>query len=113
MATTRRKKKPTVCLVLQGGGALGAYHIGAYQALQEAGYTPDWFAGISIGALNAAVLAGNKPEERLSKLEEFWHRISRPGTDALLPPQMATAFNTASATQALMFGQPDFLFHVR
>ncbi|KXF83417.1 patatin-like phospholipase family protein [Enterovibrio coralii] len=108
MATTRRKKKPTVCLVLQGGGALGAYHIGAYQALQEAGFTPDWFAGISIGALNSAVLAGNKPEDRLEKLEQFWNRISRPGTDAHLPPQMAMAFNTASASQALMFGQPDF-----
>ncbi|WP_394209460.1 patatin-like phospholipase family protein [Enterovibrio calviensis] len=108
MATTRRKKKPTVCLVLQGGGALGAYHIGAYQALEEAGFTPDWFAGISIGALNAAILAGNAPEQRLTKLEQFWERISRPGTDIDIPPVMAQTFNNASAQQALLFGQPDF-----
>jgi NTE family protein len=49
-------KKPKVVLVLQGGGALGAYHIGAYQALEEAGFRPDWVSGISIGAINAAIL---------------------------------------------------------
>ncbi|WP_084429411.1 patatin-like phospholipase family protein [Aliagarivorans marinus] len=107
-------KKPKVCLVLQGGGALGAYHIGAYQALEEAGYTPDWLAGISIGALNATILAGNPPEQRLAKLEAFWDAISRPGTDVHLPAEMepnaATLFNTASATSALMFGQPNFFF---
>ncbi|MFL7026464.1 patatin-like phospholipase family protein [Enterovibrio norvegicus] len=108
MARSRTKKKPKVCLVLQGGGALGAYHIGAYKALEEAGYTPDWFAGISIGALNAAVLAGNAPEQRLEKLEAFWQRISRPGTDALLLPSMAASFNMVSVSQALTFGQPDF-----
>ncbi|WP_407333571.1 patatin-like phospholipase family protein [Enterovibrio sp. 27052020O] len=108
MAATRKKKKPTVCLVLQGGGALGAYHIGAYQALEEAGFTPDWFAGISIGALNAAILAGNPPEQRLTKLAQFWDRISRPGTDMEIPEVMAQTFNNASAQQALMFGQPDF-----
>jgi predicted acylesterase/phospholipase RssA len=47
-------------LVLQGGGALGAYHIGAYQALEEAGFRPDWVSGISIGAINAAILVGNE-----------------------------------------------------
>nr|WP_305813349.1 patatin-like phospholipase family protein [Photobacterium leiognathi] len=108
MARTRTKKKPKVCLVLQGGGALGAYHIGAYQALEEAGYVPDWFAGISIGALNSAILAGNKPEDRLDKLAEFWQRISRPETDVDLPLEMAPMFNMFSASQALMIGQPDF-----
>ncbi len=108
MAGARAKKKPKVCLVLQGGGALGAYHIGAYKALEEAGYTPDWFAGISIGALNAAVLAGNAPEQRLDKLNTFWQQISRPGTDALLLPPMAASFNMASVAQALTFGQPNF-----
>ncbi|KKD60087.1 phospholipase [Grimontia sp. AD028] len=108
MATTRRNKKPKVCLVLQGGGALGAYHIGAYEAMKEAGFEPDWFAGISIGALNSAVLAGNKPEDRLGKLEAFWERISRPDTDANIPSSLAMAFNTMSASSALMFGQPDF-----
>ncbi len=67
-----------VALVLQGGGALGAYHIGAYQAMSDAGYQPDWIAGISIGALNAAIIACNPPEKRLGKLEEFWNEISRP-----------------------------------
>ncbi|WP_419208908.1 patatin-like phospholipase family protein [Photobacterium leiognathi subsp. mandapamensis] len=108
MARTRTKKKTKVCLVLQGGGALGAYHIGAYQALEAAGYVPDWFAGISIGALNSAILAGNKPEDRLDKLAEFWQRISRPETDVDLPLEMAPMFNMFSASQALMIGQPDF-----
>ena len=58
--------KPKVVLVLQGGGALGAYHIGAYQALEEAGFRPDWVSGISIGAINAAILVGNEPDRRLS-----------------------------------------------
>src|SRR4051794_31458726 len=70
--------KPFVALVLQGGGALGAYHIGAYQALHEAGYAPDWVTGISIGAFNAAIIAGNPAEQRLAKLTEFWEMISRP-----------------------------------
>ena len=69
--------KPKVVLVLQGGGALGAYHIGAYQALEEAGFRPDWVSGISIGAINAAILVGNEPDRRLARLEELWHAISR------------------------------------
>src|SRR5919112_972957 len=72
------RPKPKVVLVLQGGGALGAYHIGAYQALQEAGFRPDWVSGISIGAINAAILVGNEPDRRLTRLEELWHAISRP-----------------------------------
>ena len=63
--------KPTCVLALQGGGALGAYHIGAYQALAEHGFEPDWFSGISIGAINAAVLAGTPPGERVARLEEL------------------------------------------
>lgn len=101
-------KKPKVCLVLQGGGALGAYHIGAYQALEEAGFTPDWFAGISIGALNATILAGNEPEKRLTQLETFWEMISRAGTDMKIPTEFASAFNMLSALSALVFGQPNF-----
>jgi predicted acylesterase/phospholipase RssA len=58
------RPKPKVVLVLQGGGALGAYHIGAYQALQEAGFEPDWVSGISIGAINSAILVGNEPAQR-------------------------------------------------
>ncbi|MGO9234829.1 MAG: patatin-like phospholipase family protein [Methylocella sp.] len=64
-----------IVLVLQGGGALGAYQAGVYQALHEAGVEPDWVIGTSIGAINASLIAGNKPERRLAKLEEFWNRV--------------------------------------
>ncbi len=62
-------------LVLQGGGALGAYQAGVYQALDEAGISPDWVIGTSIGAINAALIAGSKPGDRLPKLKEFWRRV--------------------------------------
>jgi NTE family protein len=67
-----------VVLVLQGGGALGAYQVGVYEALHEAGVEPDWIVGTSIGAINASVIAGNKPQDRLTKLNEFWSRMERP-----------------------------------
>jgi NTE family protein len=66
-----------IVLVLQGGGALGAYQAGVYQALAEAQLHPDWVAGISIGAINAALIAGNAPEKRVEKLREFWETVSR------------------------------------
>src|SRR5512133_1660617 len=66
-----------VVLVLQGGGALGAYQAGVYQALHEAGIEPDWVIGTSIGAINASIIAGNPPEERLPRLREFWRRMDR------------------------------------
>ena len=59
-------------LLLQGGGALGAYQAGVYEALAESGIDPDWVAGISIGAINSALIAGNPPERRVEKLREFW-----------------------------------------
>ena len=62
------RETPAVALMLQGGGALGAYHIGAYQALAEHRLHPDWVAGISIGAINAALIAGNHPEDRVERL---------------------------------------------
>ncbi|MGQ5524031.1 patatin-like phospholipase family protein [Chitinimonas sp. PSY-7] len=114
MATTTRKKpnhaqKPKVALILQGGGALGAYHIGAYQALHEAGYEPDWISGISIGAINACILAGNEPEDRLSKLETLWREISRPGLDGFLfEGEMRRLYNQFSYLSAVMLGQPNF-----
>ena len=67
-----------VVLVLQGGGALGSYQAGVYQALHEAGIEPDWIIGTSIGAINASLIAGNSPQNRLSRLREFWKRISTP-----------------------------------
>jgi NTE family protein len=75
-----------VVLVLQGGGALGAYQAGVYQALSEAGMEPDWVIGTSIGAVNAGLIAGNAPEQRLQRLEEFW-RPSLMGRWCSSPPQ--------------------------
>src|SRR5262245_55485578 len=65
-----------VALVLQGGGALGAYQAGVYQAMHEAGIEPDWVSGVSIGAINAAIISGNRPERRLERLRAFWDRIT-------------------------------------
>jgi NTE family protein len=74
----RTKTNGQVVLVLQGGGALGAYQVGVYQALHEAGVEPDWIIGTSIGAINASIIAGNKPQDRLMQLNEFWRRVERP-----------------------------------
>jgi NTE family protein len=65
-----------IVLVFQGGGALGAYQAGVYQALHEAGIEPDWIIGTSIGAINASLIAGNEPRNRLKRLEEFWRRMA-------------------------------------
>ena len=66
-----------IVLVLQGGGALGSYQAGVYQALHEAGIEPDWIIGTSIGAINASLIAGNAPENRLPRLQEFWKRMEQ------------------------------------
>ena len=73
-----------VVLVLQGGGALGAYQAGVYQALHEAGIEPDWIIGTSIGAINAALICGNAPERRLERLHDFWTRVEQHGGDDLV-----------------------------
>jgi NTE family protein len=69
-----------VVLVLQGGGALGAYQAGVYQALHDAGIEPDWVIGTSIGAVNGAIIAGNAPDTRLARLDAFWSRIAAAGS---------------------------------
>ena len=66
-----------IVLVLQGGGALGSYQVGVYQALNEVGIEPDWIIGTSIGAINASLIAGNAPEQRLARLTEFWKRMEQ------------------------------------
>src|SRR5690349_5955321 len=66
-----------VVLVLQGGGALGSYQAGVYQALHESGIEPDWIIGTSIGAINASLIAGNSPQNRLSRLREFWKKMEQ------------------------------------
>ncbi|NJN19549.1 MAG: patatin-like phospholipase family protein [Oscillochloris sp.] len=102
-------RQPQVILALQGGGALGAYHIGAYQALSEAGYTPDWVTGISIGAINAALIAGNPPERRMDQLAGFWEAISRPGAaGAMLDTNARRFYNRSEVSRAILFGQPGF-----
>src|SRR5215510_5231626 len=80
----RQRTKVQVALVLQGGGALGAYQVGVYQALQEAGVEPDWLIGTSIGAINAGLIAGNKPADRLAKLDAFWSKMQQPGAPPLV-----------------------------
>jgi NTE family protein len=99
-----------IALVLQGGGALGAYQAGVYEALHEAGIEPDWLAGVSIGGINAAIIAGNRPENRLDRLRIFWDSIitreiwpfSVDGDD----PRKAR--NVWSSFITLLAGQPNF-----
>jgi NTE family protein len=84
-------------LVLQGGGALGAYQAGVYQALHESGIEPDWVIGTSIGAINASLIAGNAPEHRLARLREFWHRVEYD-----LPANFLTTFSGGTPLARLM-----------
>src|ERR1700739_2939787 len=79
--TTAERRLPfeTIALVLQGGGALGSYQAGVYEALAEAGIQPNWIAGVSIGAINAAIIAGNPPQARVDRLREFWGQVTLDG----------------------------------
>src|SRR5579871_4121666 len=99
-----------IALVLQGGGALGAYQAGVYQALHEAGLEPDWVAGVSIGAVNAALIAGNAPEKRLERLQEFWIEVTSRDTLTFWPAgdDPRKARNMFSAMNAILYGQPGF-----
>jgi NTE family protein len=109
----------TVALTLQGGGALGAYQAGVYQGLHEAGIHPNWIAGISIGALNTAIIAGNAPEHRVTRLLEFWETICQPAFGLPIPAvveralfdsadAVRNAFTTMQAFGALVEGQKGF-----
>ncbi|HMK41575.1 MAG TPA: patatin-like phospholipase family protein [Methyloceanibacter sp.] len=97
-------------LVLQGGGALGAYQAGAYEALEEAGEMPTWVAGVSIGAINSAIIAGNPPERRVEKLRAFWEGVSSwlPGRPLSNDDNSRRAFNETSAALAALSGVPGF-----
>src|ERR687892_388193 len=75
-AARNSEKERQIVLVLQGGGALGAYQAGVYHALHEHGIEPDWIIGTSIGAINASLIGGNPTAERLEKLKEFWTRMA-------------------------------------
>ncbi len=111
----RRTPFEQIALLLQGGGALGSYQAGVYQALAEADLHPDWVAGISIGAINSAIIAGNAPERRVDRLREFWETVSTsplgiPYFKSIeLRDEMNHQFvNQARAMGILLFGAPNF-----
>jgi NTE family protein len=99
-------------LVLQGGGALGSYQAGAYQALCHHDFEPKWVAGISIGAINAAIIAGNPREQRIARLKEFWEMVSSgspmPWAPLVRSDQARSVFNETSAALIATFGVPGF-----
>jgi NTE family protein len=102
-----RTIKDQVVLVLQGGGALGAYQAGVYQALMEGGIEPDWVIGTSIGAINGAIIAGNEPGNRVVRLREFWDGVIRKTPlDQLWPP--AIFGNALTNLSTVMGGIPGF-----
>lgn len=115
MARTKKKTKSNydqIACCFQGGGALGAYQVGILRALNEAGYYPDWFAGTSIGAINAAIAAGNNEKVRIEKMYQFWEKIATP---ALIAPSLLSddfrnrqIQHFISAQSTLLFGQPGF-----
>jgi NTE family protein len=102
-----------VALMLQGGGALGSYQVGVYKALAEADCVPNWICGVSIGAINGAIIAGNAPENRVARLEEFWSLVaSRPiwpfEQTGLAADPLRELGSMASAWMTLAMGQPGF-----
>jgi NTE family protein len=108
--TWRPERCDRIALVLQGGGALGAYQAGVYQAMHEAGIEPDWVSGVSIGAVNSAIIAGNPPQRRLRALQAFWDRITERKIWAFTPDGdvFRKARNATSSWLTMMCGQPGF-----
>jgi NTE family protein len=103
----RNTENGQVVLVLQGGGALGAYQGGVYQALTEAGIEPDWLIGTSIGAINAGIIAGNEVGNRLGRLKEFWRRVERTSPWGAFPAWIGAA-DALSSWTTLAAGIPGF-----
>ena len=103
----RNANNGQVVLVLQGGGALGAYQGGVYQALHDAGIEPDWLIGTSIGAINASIIAGNAVEDRLPRLQEFWRRVERSTLWGAFPAFTGVA-DALSSWTTLAAGIPGF-----
>jgi len=99
-----------IALVFQGGGALGAYQAGVYEELSKTAYLPHWVTGVSIGAINAAIIAGNVPEKRVDKLREFWNLVSSSMYQWWDAPtgRNRSSFNQLSAAIAMSFGVPGF-----
>lgn len=100
---SRDSKELRIALVLQGGGALGAYHAGVYQALHERGILPHWIAGTSIGAINGALIAGTRLASRLEHLQKFWRSVAAPDPWDMhrLPKAMLGLNSVWAALQAL------------
>jgi len=109
-ARWRPKNCDKIALVLQGGGALGAYQAGIYQAMHEAGLEPDSIAGVSIGGINGAIIAGNPPERRVERLREFWESVTARRIWLFTPDgdDARKARNTWSSLLTTWLGQPDF-----
>jgi NTE family protein len=112
---TERPPFERIALILQGGGALGSYQAGVYQALAEANLHPDWVAGISIGAINSALITGNAPQRRVDRLREFWEAVTASpfGIPDFKWFELSGEFahslvNQASSLGALLAGAPDF-----
>jgi NTE family protein len=103
LAERIRERCGKIVLVLQGGGALGAYQGGVYQALHEAGVEPDWVVGTSIGAINASLIAGNTPEQRVARLRSFWASVrQRPPFTAFAGfPQVAAGWKRLTAAMGI------------
>lgn len=99
-----------IALIFQGGGALGAYQAGVYEALHEANIEPDWVTGVSIGAINAAIIAGNEPDKRVPRLKEFWEMVSAPvpWNPVSKHERARSLFNETSAAIIATFGVPGF-----
>ena len=106
----RPERCDRVALVLQGGGALGAYQAGVYQAMHEARLEPDWISGVSIGAINAAIIAGNPPKRRVPRLREFWEQITERKIWPFTPDGdvFRKARNATSSWLTMLHGQPGF-----
>src|SRR5499433_3495460 len=115
LSESNRPPFERIALVLQGGGALGAYQGGVYQALAEANLHPDWVAGISIGAINSALIAGNPPEKRVERLREFWETVSDSPVGIPYFPDLKfedefshSVVNRLRSFFILLFGAPGF-----
>jgi NTE family protein len=114
-STYERPPFECIALLLQGGGALGAYQAGVYQAMAEANLHPDWVAGISIGAINSALIAGNPPEQRVDKLRAFWETVTQHPlgipyipTPNIMDERTHFLINQTHALGTLLFGVPGF-----
>lgn len=97
-----------IALVLQGGGALGSYQAGVYEALAASPYQPEWIAGISIGSINAAIIAGNAPADRVARLRQFWEEITAPSPLWPMAQMLSDGQHKLGAIGSILFGQPGF-----